>query len=217
METAKNILQLRQQLAERFPQLRTAAEALKNVRDSQMPRKDSSLGPWQTLLERNKIVELVQADPSSGSALLLGHLIRHHAAQHWVALIDGSDSFSPFDDISLPRFLWVRCQNSEQALKAADLLLRDGNVSFVLLDLAINPLRQLRKIPPTTWYRLQRIVHHHATGLLVIVPSHLISCAESKWTLSGSLPLAVLSQPQSDLLPLLKLQTQAQPAEAQFA
>ena len=48
--------------------------------------------------------------------------------------------------------LWVRCAAREEALKATDLLLRDRNFPLVVLDLKLNPIKQLRKIPTSTWF-----------------------------------------------------------------
>jgi len=43
-------------------------------------------------------------------------------------------------------------------VKATDLLLHDGNLPLVLLDLQFLPSRALRKIPPSTWHRFGRLV-----------------------------------------------------------
>ena len=50
----------------------------------------------------------------------------------------------------LSRLLWVRCRGAAEAMKAADLILRDGNLPLVLLDLAGNPPAQFWDIPATT-------------------------------------------------------------------
>ena len=62
---------------------------------------------------------------------------------------------SPFADH--PLLLWIRCHNAAQALKATDLILRDGNLSLIILDFKQNTDKELRKIPGPTWYRFQRI------------------------------------------------------------
>ena len=69
--------------------------------------------------------------------MLLRALLRQsHRARQWMALIDGRDSFDPagVEAPVLSRLFWVRCQTAEEALKAADLLLRDRNFPLVVLD-----------------------------------------------------------------------------------
>jgi hypothetical protein len=76
-----------------------------------------------------------------------------------------------------------------EAVKAADLLLRDGNFPLVILDLVLNPANELRKIPQTSWYRLQRLVEPVTTAFLVLTRRSMVSSAQVKlmldncWTL----------------------------------
>lgn len=112
-------------------------------------------------------------------------------AGHFIALIDGRDSFDPqgLGNRSLGRFLWVRCQTGFETVKAADLLLRDTNFQLVIVDLVLNPAEELRKIPQTTWYRLQRLVEPTSTALLVFNRQGMVASAqlklalENRWTL----------------------------------
>ncbi len=128
-----------------------------------------------------------------------------HAQPQWIGLIDGRDSFDPTAlDFGLSRLLWVRCQQASEALKAADLLLRDGNLSLIILDLAFNPLAQLRKTPATIWYRLQRLVEHKATALLALTPRPMISSAKARLHLHANFQLTDLERPQTELLRELK-------------
>ena len=91
------------------------------------------------------------------------------------------------------------------ALKATDLLLRDGNLPLVLLDLALNPLPQLRKTPSTVWYRLQRLIEHKSTALLVITPRATVSSAKARLYLTADFDLDALAQPQQELVRQLKV------------
>jgi hypothetical protein len=77
-----------------------------------------------------------------------------------------------------------------EAIKAADLLLRDGNFPLVLLDLMLTSPNELRQIPQTRWYRLQRLVEPTSTVLLVFSRRSLVASArlkialQNKWTLT---------------------------------
>ena len=83
-------------------------------------------------------------------------------------------------------------------MQAADLLLRDGNFPLVFLDLMLNPLRELGKIPASNWYRFQRLVEPAPSAFLVVTPRSMISSAHmqidpgkslapaaSRWTRGG--------------------------------
>lgn len=108
-----------------------------------------------------------------------------------VALIDGCDSFDPqpLGTAGLHHLLWVRCNKTCEAIKAADLLLRDGNFPLVIVDLVLNPRAELRKIPQTSWYRLQRLVEPTSIACLVLTRQNMVGSAQLKivlenlWTL----------------------------------
>ena len=91
-------------------------------------------------------------------------------------------------------------------MKAADLLLRDGNFPLVVLDLVLNPTEDLRKIPSTSWYRLQRLVEPAPTAFLVLTRRSMISSAQWKIVLENSWRLPDLAE--ADNAARLKLQVQ---------
>src|SRR5262249_40126451 len=110
--------------------------------------------------------------------------------------IDGRDSFDPcaLPNSILRQLLWVRCTKVFEAVKAADLLLRDGNFPLVILDLILNSLDELRKIPQTTWYRLQRLVESVPTACLVLTRYETVSSAQLKLVLENSWNLETLEK-----------------------
>src|SRR5206468_4710380 len=99
-----------------------------------------------------------------------------------ISLIDGRDSFDPqpLGNSCLRHLLWVRCHKAFEAVKAADLLLRDGNFPLVIVDLVLNPPEELRKIPQTSWYRLQRLVEPTSAVCLVLTRHSMVSSAQLK-------------------------------------
>src|SRR5207248_3916101 len=117
-----------------------------------------------------------------------------------VALIDGRDSFDPasIHESFLSRLLWIRCHSAPEALKAADLVLRDDNLPLVLLDLGLNP--ETKRIPATTWYRFQRLIEETATVCLVFTPCPLISCAQARITVRSRFSLDALEADVADVL-----------------
>ena len=148
-------------------------------------------------LPKGAITELISPRGSAGSASLVQAFI--HGAyrdKYFVALIDGRDSFDPcvLANSILRQLLWVRCTKLIEAVKAADLLLRDGNFPLVIIDLILNSLEELRKIPQTTWYRLQRLVESVPTACLVLTRYEMVSSAQLKLVLENFWNLETLEK-----------------------
>ena len=104
------------------------------------------------------------------------------ASGHFLALIDGSDSFDPesLGNECLRHLLWIRCRQGLEAIKVTDLLLRDGNFPLVIVDLVLNAPAELRKIPQTTWYRLQRLVEAVPVACLVLGRQNMIEKMDNR-------------------------------------
>jgi len=125
----------------------------------------------------------------------------------WLALVDAQDSFDPstLTDELLTCLLWVRCRNAAEALRAADLILRDDNVPMAALDLRLSPANQLRSIPSSQWYRLQRLIKHRSCALLVLTPGAMVGSAQFRFALETQFSLDDLSRRPEELMPELKL------------
>jgi len=160
-------------------------------------------------LSKGALTEVVAERHGAGSALCACSLLRQAAqAGQIVAFVDGADSLevTQLEEAVLSRLLWVRCHSAAEALKATDLLLRDGNLPLVLLDIAINPEKQLRSIPATTWYRLQRILEQIATVCVVFTPRAMVSPARDRIFLRSRFSLDALEQDHYKLLAELKME-----------
>lgn len=191
MAASSKIFDLRNLLAERFPQRFTLpAPRLATG----LPAIDEAVGGG---FPKSAITELSSPEVSAGSALLLHALLQNaQRAGYFLALVDGRDSFDPqpLGNRQLRNLLWVRCTKALDAVKAADLLLRDGNFPLVVLDLVLNASDELRKIPQTTWYRLQRLVETAPVAFLVLTRASIISSAQIKLSLDNAWTLADLDQ-----------------------
>ena len=173
--SARKIIELRALLAEKFPaaappppaRLQTGLSILDDLLDGGLPEA--------------AITEIVSPGGSSGSGTFLHALIESvQAAGRCPALVDAGDSFDVDDacDGPPPALLLVRCrQGVEQALKAADLLARDGNLPLLILDLVMCAPRQVRAIPSTYWYRLQRVVEASGVTVVTTTPCPVVGSA----------------------------------------
>ena len=147
MAARGKIVDLRKLLTERFPHAPAAAATRLVTRLSFL---DQAIGGG---LPKGAITELMSPRISAGSASLI-HMLLQADSAGWpqrarpladetpagltdkmsmlrpVALIDGRDSFDPSASGGLGKgclhhLLWVRCTKALDAIKAADLLLRD--------------------------------------------------------------------------------------------
>jgi hypothetical protein len=181
------IVDLRKLLAERFPHTLVPAATRRLI--TGLSFLDQAIGGG---LPKGAITELISAQISAGSASLIQALLQAaHRNRYFLALIDGRDSFDPSGsgrpgNGCLSYLLWVRCTKALEAIKAADLLLRDGNFPLVIVDLVLNAPEELRKIPQTSWYRLQRLVESAPTACLVLTRLGMVSSAQLKIVLENS-------------------------------
>ena len=188
------ILDLRKLLEERFPQPRLVAQARIGTG---LPALDAATDGG---LPKGAITELTSPNVSAGTALLIYRLLQTaEQGRYFMALIDGRDSFDPqpLGNARLRHLLWIRCTKAFDAVKAADLLLRDGNFPLVVLDLVLNAADELRRVPPTSWYRLQRLVDPVPTAFLVLTRRSMISSAHLKLVLENNWTLRHLQEEDS--------------------
>jgi len=193
---AANVIQLRTLLAEKIPGLRMRLEA-----PHMAEYKFQAAGlrqidePLQGGFPKGAITEVIVAGAYYGSSTLLQSLVQQAAkANEILTLIDGNDSFdvTQLDEKMLSRLLWIRCRSVAQAIRAADLALRDGNLSWVILDLKSNSDQQLRKISPATWYRFQRLVEETGTACVIFTPRRMLAPARARINLRLQISLGAM-------------------------
>jgi hypothetical protein len=183
MASSAKIIDLRNLLADRFPHpsCTTTRRLITGL-----PVLDE---PSRGGLPGGAITELISPGTTAGTASLIRALV--HCAyrdNYFLALIDGRDSFDPcgLDNAWLQHLLWVRCNKASEGVKAADLLLRDGNFPLVIVDLVLNAPNEFGKIPQTNWYRLQRLVEVLPTACLVLTRYEMVCSAQLKLMLENS-------------------------------
>ena len=198
---------LRQQLREKFPEAH---------RESDYPPSLSSSSSRLPAFPTGALSELTPVLPASGLSLILAELLQENrlespltttaphlppAGRKLLALIDGRDSFDPasYSADSCSRLLWIRCRNGDESLRCCDLLLHDASLPLLILDLLLNPLEELRRIPSSSWYRLRNLARQSGTSLLIFTPRHLIPCASLHLTFNSAFTLADLERNRDEL------------------
>ena len=189
--------QLRELLQQRFTRSQPAAPG---GWATGIPGIDGPLGGG---LPRAAISEVVETRAGAGGQLLLIALLEAARQGHrFVALVDALDSFDPQSAgrTLLRHLLWVRSTGVDPALRAADLLARDNNMAVLVIDLREAPVRDLRRIQPTVWFRFQRVVEMTEMVLVVMTSQPIVSSARVRLELDAPFSLAALEQPRREAL-----------------
>jgi len=191
---------LRSLLAEKFP-----AEERKPA--GILPTGLAVFDATEGGLRRGSLTE-VSGTSGTGTMFIEAALAILHREKCFAALVDGGRTFDPqgCHAAALRRLLWVRCSDAATAVKAADLLLRDGNLALVLLDLQMLPLRALRRIPASTWHRFQRVVEPTGTVFAVLTPQPMVEGARVRIAIHNRWDLSSLRQRRHALLTTLAAQ-----------
>ena len=135
---------------------------------------------------RGQLSELVGPRSSGRTSLMLRALAAASARGELVALVDALDMFdvesAAAAGVEVSRLLWIRGhlvtnqgmarelnqRAIEQAIRAFTLVLQAGNFGLVVFDVAEAPADAVRRLPFTTWLRLQRMVEGSQTACVLI-------------------------------------------------
>jgi recombination protein RecA len=135
---------------------------------------------------RGQLSEVVGPRSSGRTSLVLQTIAAATGRGELVALVDALDMLdvesAAAAGVDLARLLWIRghvvtnpgmCRDLnqralEQALRAFALVLQAGTFGVVVFDAAEAPSDALRRLPFTTWLRLQRMVEGSQTACLLV-------------------------------------------------
>ena len=197
---------LRGMMREKFPEAHLAQDAHRALQQGVVYKTgvpcldDIGIG-------EGTVTEIASTGLSNGSGVLLASLVvKARKQQRFIALIDGIDSFDPqgLGPGACDLLLWLRCQNLEEAIKVADILLRDGNVRLVLCDLLLNPLHEQQRQPGSVWYRLRNLAEESGVTFIVFTPQPLVNSAHLRLVLDKMLTLAAFDQTMEEIEATLK-------------
>lgn len=143
-------------------------------------------------LARGQLSEIVGPRSSGRTSVVQSAMAGAASRGELVALVDTFDTFDPTSaracGLDLSRLLWVRgradrgrpesgiqgpdtahSQAINRALKALNLILQAGGFGLVVLDLADAPSSAIRRLPFTTWFRLQRPIESSSTACVLVI------------------------------------------------
>ena len=203
-----NIVTFRDFLRARFPE----AHAVQPAADVRLATAEASCLDALELC-KGAITEVVASAAGCGGGLLIAGLLQRKDACHELtALVDGSDAFDPWtlERDALEKVLWVRCREPAQAIRASDLLLRDGNIPLIVLDLQSHSARAVRGLPSSIWHRLRMLAEKSGVCLCVFTPVRAVSCARTRVLLQQHWNLTDQHQERSALLAALPVRVDRQ-------
>jgi hypothetical protein len=137
-------------------------------------------------IPRGQVSELVGPRSSGRTALMLQLVAAATRRGELVALVDALDMLdvesAAAAGADLDRLLWIRglvvtnpgmCRDLNQralvqAIRAFTLVLDAGNFGLVVFDAGDAPADAVRRLPFTTWLRLQRMVAGSSTACLLV-------------------------------------------------
>jgi hypothetical protein len=191
-----------------LPQTKAALEALLRERKLQAEapplrgeiRLDpaaTGIGPLDGLLgggfPKGRLSEAFGPASSGRTAVALAAAARTTAQGALAAWVDPADRLDPASaeaaGADLTRLLWLRGRAPAEAVAAAAVLVDAGLFSLVVLDLAGCGERELRRLPGTTWHRLERALAG-AQAALVLLAAHHVACGP------GGVALALGARPR---------------------
>jgi len=135
---------------------------------------------------RGQLSEIVGPRSSGRTSLVLKLAAAANERGELVALVDALDMLdvesAAAAGVDLTRLLWIRghvvaspgaCRDMnqravEQIIRALALVLQSGSFGLVVLDLGEAPRDALRRLPFTTWLRLQRMVEGAETVCVLV-------------------------------------------------
>ncbi len=202
MNLPANITDIRELLRTRFPLAQ--ADEVKPVAGVQTGVECLD----QMGMQAGRLHEIVCHGRGAGAGLILSTLLDFcgQDVKQPVALVDGADVFNPRDvsTETRERLLWLRCRDAGQAVKGADLLLRDGNMPRVLMDLILCPDVGVRRIPAQVWHRLRMLAEKSGALCCVFTAFQTVPCARSRLVLKLPHGLEALDRPRAELAAQLR-------------
>ncbi|MCU0780885.1 MAG: hypothetical protein MUF04_07260, partial [Akkermansiaceae bacterium] len=212
--SASVVAMLRRQLREKFPQACGDAVAMGTGGGAAGAAVGGQVaGAWGGQLEfpAGVLTEVTGVGAGWVVAVLLEEAENEPGVPELV-LVDGADGFDPasFSARVCARLLWVRCRKSAlEMVKAADWVVRDGNVPQVVVDATGLDRRELAQVPASAWWRLRQGAERSGCRLVVVAAARLVPAAGRRWRTTAAWGLDDLTANRRELLARLRVTTEA--------
>jgi hypothetical protein len=89
-------------------------------------------------------------------------------------------------------------------MRVTDLLLRDGNLPLVILDIQAHTPREVQSVPASSWHRLRVLAEKSGVALCAFTPCQTVPCARARLMLEQRFTLEALERPRRELVECLR-------------
>jgi hypothetical protein len=142
------------------------------LQEEQKHIEEISLDLTGLAFERGSLIDIAGAASSGKTAIALSLLAKLTVEGEICGVVDSSNGFDPISaataGVVLDNLLWIRCGgNLEKAFMAADHLVQAKGFGAIWLNLSGLPLKKLRMVPKTYWYRYRTRIKETPTLLFV--------------------------------------------------
>ncbi|MGB7070442.1 MAG: hypothetical protein WBD22_13190 [Pyrinomonadaceae bacterium] len=147
-------------------------KSLSHLQEEQRFSEEILLESVGISLTRGTLAEIVGGASSGRTSFVLNLLSKLTRDGEVCGVVDSSNSFDPrsaaLAGVTLENLLWVKCGGEiEKAFMAADYLVQAKGFGAVWLNLGGLPLRKLRMVPRTYWYRYRTRIKETPTLFIV--------------------------------------------------
>lgn len=145
---------------------------LSQVQEEQKHSDEILLESAGLVFTRGTIAEMAGGASAGKTSMIVSLLSKLTAAGEICAVVDSAGGFDPrtaaLAGVELENLLWVRCGGDiEKAFMAADHLVQAKGFGAIWLNLNGLPLRKLKYVPKSYWYRYRTRIKETPTLMLV--------------------------------------------------
>lgn len=153
-------------------------------------------------LPAGRLTELVCRPGTGGQSVVAAILSNTRELRQRVALVDASDGFSPeeYEPDHLRHLVWARARGLRDALVVADILVRDGNYSVLILDLRDVATSDFNRTQKSVWHRLHRVAERQPAAVLIQTSQDSIPAVRWRLSLPNAWGLKQLKRPRVSLI-----------------
>jgi len=162
------------------------------LQEEQKHIEEISLDLTGLAFERGSLVDIAGGAASGKTAIALSLLAKLTVEGEICGVVDSGNGFDPISaataGVVLENLLWVRCGGDvEKAFMAADHLVQAKGFGAIWLNLSGLPLRKLRMVPKTYWYRYRTRIKETPT-LLFVTAEEPVTGSASQYAYTFSRP-----------------------------
>lgn len=153
-------------------------------------------------LGRGRLVEVLVPGPSRGGGLFLAALLAQARREgRYAALLDVGGGFAAEDHPArdLESLLWAGCDSVEQAVAAFDVVARDENFHWIVLDGREAAPEDWRRVRAALWRRLARHLRERGAVGVLMARGAVTTAAKDRHELVSRLDLASLHEERARL------------------